>query len=1418
MRITRSHSVGPARAPPERAYLWVPRNGCTLGEASTQSGINVGAQEHGMGSILKRSETRKKGFSARMGGNGTRVGIEAERHGVEGRGSKCDGDGGLSTVTRNEVRGHSGTYGESVRRPITAAVKSARAVSSAARDSSSSHSLGASGHRSAVTTASHRRPNDNVLSSNTGQSVIYDTHDHRSLGSETEQQQQSQQGEQPTQHQQPTSSSYNLSYAHTNHLGSSYSLQDKAVTNPKDRSDSDRGRECVTSNVASNRINAKTNEEPVRNHSCLGFSSSSAVSVQPRFNKQGSVNFYSSRYNRGSQLFSSRFHKSSLQQKPQRSGFANFSSETSHRPQTARVESSHKPGAYVISKYRRSLDTRRPVTARPESSADHSFKNRLHQQERHRHQHPTSARLISFRQRSTSPRSSASSDSKPPPAPTPNLYRQLALATPGPPLSKNVQLNTGQQRPVSEIVRRDSGHQDVAAERREALSVQRSQSSLAVLTGGARSGTLTTNITRYDSSFNSARQGNIGSPGAKHSSSDKRGITSDSLAKTASSEARGTVAGEARITTRAPSSARIYLDSRRHNESSKILDLVGRQPGFLSTLALIPSNPAVDKNQITNFEQDHPDVNKSNTDNAQSAIGHQTIEHFSIRNQTVKSIDSRSPQAKHIEIEKIDTNEDTQWHRLNGDIYRNHWPNDESDPILGKISTPQSELQENAKSFTVYGDNIIKESNLKATDASSRNQLNNQNIITSDELRVRRFSGDRQRRVAAGVVTFDLPNDEDKSSSSVDSEEELEQQDDDSNQEQTTGSEDHCKMSAPELPPIAVAGVTSGKSGNSGTGKTPREHKRKTSNNSNYSSGSRASIHQMSNAVNSKTYYNRKTTNNSNNSSSHTGPGGGGGSGGGGGGTGSISTNTSTSSKRIKKKRLPMPRNHSDSSLKNLIAQQQQQQVASFAGSSCSSSMLPNGEGMMGVGDGGAGNSRQVKYLANGSRALSWCATENSGSQLKLETLFEGQNNNHGVDSDIAAPNGVLSNNNNNNNSGSAKGMSSIMNSSIYSGRILASPLSNHMPRTESNTSINNLLSNNNNGRTSTPPIMMNNNNSINNFRNMHNHSALSGHFVEGSGRKTASVKGGGGGGATDMPPILPPRSVSVNGIRSREDIARLVALNRFGEVSVEEGAEVMVDTVDDILARGHLRRSQSENRLHGRLANGGLLNQGAGDSSAVDGTPGKLQGGNNLRQASQGKSLSRNLSVDRLDRLTARPGHKRPSRVGSYSNVNNANNNNNGSYNKQMVSKTNNNASGGGGRLRKVNSMSAMPVNNNNNNNNSYNNNNNSNNVRNNNKPGYSRSKTGHANSSPTRYNNRTGSKRYTSHRDSVMDDYDNQEDDTPPEDDESIEASARLVEWLNVVNNIDEYDTDPQHTVVEYSDEPPQTDTAVHVVYEGH
>lgn len=49
------------------------------------------------------------------------------------------------------------------------------------------------------------------------------------------------------------------------------------------------------------------------------------------------------------------------------------------------------------------------------------------------------------------------------------------------------------------------------------------------------------------------------------------------------------------------------------------------------------------------------------------------------------------------------------------------------------------------------------------------------------------------------------------------------------------------------------------------------------------------------------------------------------------------------------------------------------------------------------------------------------------------------------------------------------------------------------------------------------------------------------------------------------------------------------------------------------------------------------------------------------------------------------------------------------------------------------------------------------------------------------------------------------------------SIDAGDRLIQWLHVVNNIGEYDTDPKDAVFDYSDEPRKTDTAIHLVYDG-
>lgn len=53
--------------------------------------------------------------------------------------------------------------------------------------------------------------------------------------------------------------------------------------------------------------------------------------------------------------------------------------------------------------------------------------------------------------------------------------------------------------------------------------------------------------------------------------------------------------------------------------------------------------------------------------------------------------------------------------------------------------------------------------------------------------------------------------------------------------------------------------------------------------------------------------------------------------------------------------------------------------------------------------------------------------------------------------------------------------------------------------------------------------------------------------------------------------------------------------------------------------------------------------------------------------------------------------------------------------------------------------------------------------------------------------------------------------------ENSESIEANTRVMEWLSVVNGIEEYDTDPKDSVIEYDEEPMKTDTAIRIVYQG-
>ncbi|XP_059169538.1 homeobox protein 2-like [Physella acuta] len=56
------------------------------------------------------------------------------------------------------------------------------------------------------------------------------------------------------------------------------------------------------------------------------------------------------------------------------------------------------------------------------------------------------------------------------------------------------------------------------------------------------------------------------------------------------------------------------------------------------------------------------------------------------------------------------------------------------------------------------------------------------------------------------------------------------------------------------------------------------------------------------------------------------------------------------------------------------------------------------------------------------------------------------------------------------------------------------------------------------------------------------------------------------------------------------------------------------------------------------------------------------------------------------------------------------------------------------------------------------------------------------------------------------------NNDDDDFSDDDD---FNTRLINWLNIVNSVDEFDTDPQDVCIEYADELPRKDTAVHLVH---
>ncbi|CAL1548593.1 unnamed protein product [Lymnaea stagnalis] len=245
-------------------------------------------------------------------------------------------------------------------------------------------------------------------------------------------------------------------------------------------------------------------------------------------------------------------------------------------------------------------------------------------------------------------------------------------------------------------------------------------------------------------------------------------------------------------------------------------------------------------------------------------------------------------------------------------------------------------------------------------------------------------------------------------------------------------------MSAPELPPISDRG---------GHGGAPRGDKRKTSVNSLNSSGSKASTSHPAHVINGKSLTPSKVNYTASN--------------------GLTSHSNTTSS--TKKKKGQLPRNYSDPSLTQLPGNSST--VSHDSSSTNLSQSTANGV------DGHSGSGpRHIKFLSKSNRALSWCATDNLGSQGKLETLFEGQanhNNNH--------PNYNLNNANVNHLSTSPTGH----NPARYS-----------LNKTSSNGSSTNLIS------------LVSNANAVNNNN------------------------------ITDMPPIA-PQPATAAGHRSRKDVAR---------------------------------------------------------------------------------------------------------------------------------------------------------------------------------------------------------------------------------------------------------------------------------------
>ncbi|RUS88024.1 hypothetical protein EGW08_004190 [Elysia chlorotica] len=893
MRVGRSGSGTSVRSPPERAYLWVPRHGCTVDEHTKKTtrvaearkvGFNVGNVGHDRdyarntsqkGSILKKSMLEEGDESSRFDEDSLTYthsdGLQSQNRtggvknrsrsepAVESSGGNHRGGNTLNVVgrTRESERGDGGGIdsGDIMRRPITAGPNSTPAA--AGRPNGTADFSGASGSIRPLS----RGPGLGVSvqsSALTGHSVIYDGPSGSSGRG----------GRAQRQPQVDIDLDLDLHHSHnTGHCGDlggfnrvdfqtqpDFVVHDRSVTVKnlvgRDNSSSSSGK-GKTGTAGYNKSVVVTSERDLesfternypRPHSYLGFSANN-----PPSSNRDNPQYYSTRFNRSSEVVSARTRKLSVQER-----------SASQRPQTARAsESSFRPTPRVISRYHGNLENRRLATSRQQPSVDsrfqrylrnqpsveRRFQGHLQQQELSRHRAPSSARIVHpSNQRSSSPVSATSSDYKPAPpsAPTPNLYRQLLLASPGPSQSKNVQLNTGQFRPASETVRRASEEVgEAAAARREALSVQRSQSSLSFLGGSSSRAGTPSNFHRYDSGlFNSSRPvtRSKSRAGVDYKSSKSSGRPNTAR----ESGLTNRTSSGARITTRAPSAARISLDSRRHNETSKILDLVGRQPGFLSTLTLLSPNPGPDSNKHKLSKELQAYPNQDIGDTEKGNIAQQNISKRNSPSSLEGQFDKTTTEAALNDNRISKPNIDSDFSELSGDIYRNHWPSDQDDPFSGNRNSPITEFQETESPATHYSDN--RKSIQRNRDSTSPLEVSEQTTAGSSELKLQGLTKDRPRRNTSGVVTFDLPDEEEKSSlsTSEESQEEFDT-DEDFAQGQTTTtvslSEEPCEMSAPELPPIGVAGLNSGKGGNSPAGKTPREHKRKTSNHSNHSSG-----------------------------------------------------------------------------------------------------------------------------------------------------------------------------------------------------------------------------------------------------------------------------------------------------------------------------------------------------------------------------------------------------------------------------------------------------------------------------------------------------------------------------------------------------------------------------------------------------